>query len=96
MPPKHEVEFRIDIIHGTRYVSVAPYCLSYPSKEELKEQLDDLLSKKLRRHGVSPWRTLVLFIKNNDGSWCMCVDYCGLNIMAISTHCLTLMSYLTI
>jgi len=61
MPPKREVEFRIDLIPGTRPVSLAPYGLSRPFQEELKKQLDDLLSKKLIRCSVSPWRAPVLF-----------------------------------
>jgi len=46
MPPKHEVEFCIDLIPSTRSVSLAPYHLPRPFKEELKKKLDDLLSKK--------------------------------------------------
>ncbi|WVZ80144.1 hypothetical protein U9M48_027643, partial [Paspalum notatum var. saurae] len=93
MPPKHEVEFRIDLVPGTRPVSIAPYCLSRPFQEELRKQLDDLLSKKLRR-SVSPWRAHVLLTKKKDGSWRMCIDYCGLNAVTIKNkyHCLALMS----
>jgi len=45
MPPKREVEFRIDIIPDTRPVSLAPYRLSRPFQEELRKQLDDLLAR---------------------------------------------------
>ncbi|WVZ96328.1 hypothetical protein U9M48_041983 [Paspalum notatum var. saurae] len=83
MPPKREVEFRIDLIPGTRPVSIAPYRLSRPFQEELRKQLDDLLSKKLIRRSVSPWRAPVLFTKNKDGSWRMCIDYRGLNAVTI-------------
>ncbi|WVZ59648.1 hypothetical protein U9M48_009762 [Paspalum notatum var. saurae] len=83
MPPKREVEFRIDLIPGTRPVSIAPYRLSRPFQEELRKQLDDLLSKKLIRHSVSPWRAPVLFTKKEDGNWRMCIDYCGLNAVTI-------------
>ncbi|WVZ72024.1 hypothetical protein U9M48_020544 [Paspalum notatum var. saurae] len=82
MPPKREVEFRIDLIPGTRPVSIAPYRLSRPFQEELRKQLDDLLSKKLIRRSVSPWRAPVLFTKK-DGSWRMCIDYRGLNAVTI-------------
>ncbi|WVZ49421.1 LOW QUALITY PROTEIN: hypothetical protein U9M48_000786, partial [Paspalum notatum var. saurae] len=67
MPPKREVEFRIDLIPRTRPVSIAPY------QEELRKQLDDLLSKKLIRRSVSPWRAPILFTKKKDGSWRMCI-----------------------
>ena len=83
MPPKREVEFYIDLIPGIRPVSLGPYHLSRPFQEELKKQFDDLLSKKLIRCSVSPWRAPVHFTKKKDGSWCMCVDYRGLNAITI-------------
>ncbi|WVZ63928.1 hypothetical protein U9M48_013519, partial [Paspalum notatum var. saurae] len=83
MPPKHEVEFHIDLVPGTWPVSIAPYRLSRPFQEELRKQLDDLLSKKLIQRSVSPWRALVLFRKKKDGSWRMCIDYRGLNAVTI-------------
>ena len=49
IPPKCEVEFRIDLIPGTHPVDIAPYRLSHPFQEELRKQLNDLLSKKLIR-----------------------------------------------
>ena len=67
MPPKREVEFRIDLIPGTRPVSIAPYCLSRPFQEELRKQLNDLLSKTLIQRSMSPWRAPVLFTKKKDG-----------------------------
>ena len=83
MPPKREVEFRIDFISGTRLVSIAPFRLSRPFQEELRKQLNDLLSKKLIQRSVSPWRAPVLFTKKKDGSWRMCTDYRGLNAVTI-------------
>jgi len=83
MPPKREVEFRIDLIPGTRPVAIDPYRLSRPFQEELSKQLNDFLSKKLIRQSMSPWRAPVLFTKKKDGSWRMCIDYRGLNAMTI-------------
>ena len=37
MPPKREVEFRIDLIPSTRPVSISPYHLSRPFQEELRK-----------------------------------------------------------
>ncbi|WVZ50601.1 LOW QUALITY PROTEIN: hypothetical protein U9M48_001841 [Paspalum notatum var. saurae] len=65
------------------FVSIAPYRPSRPFQEELRKQLDDLLSKKLIRRSVSPWRAPVLFTKKKDGGWRMCVDYRGLNAVTI-------------
>jgi hypothetical protein len=62
MPPKREVEFHIDLIPGTRPVSIAPYHLARHFQEELRKQLNDLLSKKLIRRSVSPWKAPVLCV----------------------------------
>ena len=54
MPPKREVEFRIDLIPGTRPVFISPYHLSRPFQEELRKQLNGLLSNNLIQQSVSP------------------------------------------
>ena len=53
LPGMREVEFCIDLIPGTRPVSIAPCHLSHPFQEELRKQLNDLLSKKLIRRSVT-------------------------------------------
>jgi hypothetical protein len=83
MPPERDVEFRIDLIPGTRPISMSPYRLSRPFQEELKKQLDDLLAKGLIRRSVSPWGAPVMFTAKRDGSWRKCVDYRGLNAVTI-------------
>ncbi|XP_075524538.1 uncharacterized protein LOC142556935 [Primulina tabacum] len=44
-PPEREVEFRIELMPGTEPISRAPYRLAPVELKELKEQLQDLLSK---------------------------------------------------
>lgn len=55
LPPEREVEFAIDLIPGTRHISMAPYRMSAAELSELKSQLGDLLDKKFIRPSVSPW-----------------------------------------
>jgi len=47
--------------------------------KELKIQLDKLLQKGFIRPSVSPWGAPVLFVKKNDGTLRLCVDYRELN-----------------
>jgi hypothetical protein len=54
VPPAREVEFSIDLIPGTKPVSMAPYRMSAFELVELKKQLEDLLDKKFVRPSVSP------------------------------------------
>ena len=51
--------------------------------KELKEQLQDLLSKGFIRPSVSPWGAPVLFVKKKDGSMRMRIDYRQLNKVTI-------------
>jgi hypothetical protein len=55
VPPEREVEFSIDLVSGTKPVSMAPYRMSASELAELKKQLEDLLDKKFVRPSVSPW-----------------------------------------
>ncbi|XP_058772778.1 uncharacterized protein LOC131646840 [Vicia villosa] len=53
VPPEREVEFAIDLVPGTRPVSMAPYRMSASELSELKKQLEELLEKKFVRPSVS-------------------------------------------
>ena len=60
LPPGREVEFTIDLVPGTRLVSMAPFRMSASELTELKKQLEELLEKKFMRPSVSPWGAPVL------------------------------------
>ncbi|XP_048619942.1 uncharacterized protein LOC125590420 [Brassica napus] len=50
---------------------------------ELKKQLEELLDKGFIRPSVSPWGAPVLFVKKKDGSFRLCIDYRGLNMVTV-------------
>ena len=50
---------------------------------ELKKQLEEQLDKGFIRPSTSPWGAPVLFVKKNDESFRLCIDYRGLNKMII-------------
>lgn len=83
MPPERDTEFCIELIPGTQPIFIAPYRLARLFQEELKKQIDDLLSKGLIRKSVSEWGAPVLFVAKKDGSWRMCIDYRALNRVTI-------------
>ena len=68
LPPEREVEFTIDLIPGTKPISIPPYRMAPAELRELKAQLEELLSKGFIRPSISPWGALVLFVKKKDGS----------------------------
>ncbi|XP_058774497.1 uncharacterized protein LOC131648787 [Vicia villosa] len=83
VPPERGIEFTIDLVPGTKPVSMAPYRMSASELTELKKQLEDLLEKKFVRPSVSPWGAPVLLVKKKDGSMRLCIDYRQLNKVTI-------------
>ncbi|OMO58913.1 reverse transcriptase [Corchorus capsularis] len=83
LPPDREVEFSIDLIPGTTPISKTPYRMAPTELKELKEQLQELLDNGFIRPSVSPWGAPVLFVKKNDGSMRLCIDYRELNKVTV-------------
>ena len=83
LPPDREVEFTIDLIPGTKLISIPPYKMALAELRELKAQLEELLSKGFIRPSISPWGAPVLFVKKKDGSLRLCIDYRQVNRVSI-------------
>jgi len=75
MPPKRDIEFSIDLVPGAAPSSKTPYRMSTPELKELQMQLEELFKKGYIRPSVSPWGAPVLFVKNKDGTFRLCIDY---------------------
>ena len=91
LPPERELDFTIELVPGAVPNSKAPYRMNILELNELKSQLKELIDKKYIRPSVSPWGAPVIFVKKNDGTLCLCIDYHQLNKMTIKidTHCPT-------
>lgn len=76
---KGEMEFAINLILGTKLISLSPYRMTLTTMNELKTQLQDLVDKGFMLPGVLPWGTLVLFVKNKDGTTRLCINYHQMN-----------------
>ena len=79
MPPDRDVEFVIDLVPGTAPIAKRPYRMAASELAELKKQLEELQRIAFIRPSSSPWGAPVLFVKKNDGSMRLCVDYRALN-----------------
>ncbi|KAH0639519.1 hypothetical protein KY290_036784 [Solanum tuberosum] len=79
VPPKREIDFKIDLLLHTEPILIPPYSKAQTEVKELKEQLKDLLDNGFIGPSISPWGSLVLFVKKKDGSLGKCIDYCQLN-----------------
>lgn len=94
LPSEREINFEIDLVPGTRLISISPYKMALAKLKELKEQLQELVDKEFIRPSTSPWGAPVLFIKKKDGSLRLCIDYRQLNKVTMKNLCPILMIYL--
>jgi hypothetical protein len=83
LPPRREIDFSINLLPGSAPISKSPYRMSFPELTELKIQLQELLDKEYIRPSVSPWGAPILFVKTNDKTLRLCIDYRQLNKMTI-------------
>ena len=83
LPPVREVKFTIELTPGTAPISIALYRMAPAKLGELKLQLQELLKKGFIRPSISPWGAPVLFVKKNDGSLRIYIDYRRLNQVTI-------------
>jgi hypothetical protein len=79
MPPERELEFTIDLKPRIEPIVRNPCRMLTPELQELRMQLKELLDLGLIRPSVSPWGAPVIFIRKNNGSWRLYIDYCQLN-----------------
>jgi hypothetical protein len=79
LPPQRAIDHRIELEPGSLPVSRPVYRMSPTELDEVKRQLDELLSKGFIRPSVSPYGAPILFVKKKDGSMRMCIDYRALN-----------------
>nr|GEX09102.1 putative reverse transcriptase domain-containing protein [Tanacetum cinerariifolium] len=86
LPPTRQVEFQIDLFPGDAPVARAPYRLAPSEMQELSAQLQELSDKGFIRPSSSPWGASVLFVKNKDGSFRMCIDYRDLSKLTIKNR----------
>jgi transposase InsO family protein len=86
LPPRREVDHRIELTQCTAPTLRAVYRMSPSELTELKKQLDELVAAGFIRPSKSPYGAPVLFVKKKDGSMRMCVDYRDLNRITIKNR----------
>ncbi len=90
-----EINFEINLVPGTRPISIPPYRMATGERDELKELLHELVDKRFIRLSTYPWGAPILFVKKKDGSLRLCIDYKQLNRMTMkNTPCPVLITSL--
>ncbi|PKI43756.1 hypothetical protein CRG98_035862, partial [Punica granatum] len=75
LPPKREVDHRIELVLNAKPPAMAPYRMAPPELAELRSQLKELLDAGYVRPSKASFGAPVLFQKKHDGSLRMCIDY---------------------
>jgi hypothetical protein len=83
LPPKREVDHKIELHAGKTPPSRPLYRMSPTELLELKAQLQELIRCGFIQPSKSPFGAPILFVKKKDGSMRMCVDYRALNEITI-------------
>jgi hypothetical protein len=83
LPPRRDIEFLIELAPRVVLVSRTPYRMSTPELVELKLELKEMMDKGYILPSVSPWGAPTLFVKKNDGTLRLCINYMKLNKMTI-------------
>ncbi|KAF5460502.1 hypothetical protein F2P56_020366 [Juglans regia] len=83
LPPQQSQDHKIPLEKGANPISVKPYRYPHYQKNEIEKMIKGLLSSDVVRPSTSPYSSLVLLVKKQDGSWRLCVDYRALNNITI-------------
>ena len=86
MPPKRDIEMKIQLEKDTKPVMGPLYKLSVAELAEMKKQLTKALENGYIRPSISPWGSPVLFTNKKDGGLRMCIDYRVLNKKTIKNQ----------
>ena len=75
LPPHRDVDFGIELHHGTSTISMTPHRMTPVELQELRVQLKGLLDKGFMKTSTSPWGAPVLIAKKKGKTLRLCVDY---------------------
>jgi hypothetical protein len=86
LPPRRDIDHRIELIPGSAPTSRPTYRLSPAELDELKKQLAELTAHGFIQPSKSPYGAPVLFVKKKGGELRMCIDYRALNKITIKNR----------
>jgi hypothetical protein len=83
LPPSRSADHKIPLVHGAQPVKARPYRYSPQQKNEIENQVKEMLASGIIQRSVSSFASPVLLVKKKDGTWRFCVDYRQLNLLTI-------------
>ena len=85
-PPNRGFEHIIELEEGTQAVITTPYIHPKRYKNEIEKTIKELLELGYIRSSSSPFASLVILVKNKDGTLRMCIGYRALNKKTIKNR----------
>ena len=73
-PPKRSINHHIDLILGSNLPNKAAYRMTPQENEEIRNQVQELLDKRLIKESLSPCVVPTVSSPKKDGTWRMCTD----------------------
>ena len=86
LPPQMIVDFSIELHSSTSPISMTPHRMAPVELQKLRVQLHELLDKGFIRPSTSPWGAPVLFVKKNDKTLRLFIDYRQLNKVTVKNQ----------
>lgn len=86
MPPSRPFDHRIHLLPNSKPVNVRPYRYPYFQKNEIEQQVKEMLTSGVIRPSQSPFSSPVLLIRKKDGTFRFYIDYRALNTATVPDH----------
>lgn len=85
LPPKRTCDHHIPLVPNAKPISLRPYRYKPALKDEIEQQVSEMLKSGVIQHSHSPFSSPALLVKKKDGTWRLCIDYRQLNDITVKS-----------
>lgn len=86
LPPDRDCDHAIPLLPGARTVHIRPYRYPPSLKDEIEQQVAEMLRKGIIQPSQSPFSSPILLVKKKDGTCRFCVDCRHLNALTFKSR----------